>query len=157
MPGKPFTMDNYYSLQTDSVCTNNALPSLGINPTAIAAVVPGYLAGTQMRAAITRNFAGTRTAASACRSYLVGGAVRDRLLGLPVSDRDWVVVGATPEEMLSLGYTPVGKDFPVFLHPQTRRNMRWHAPSARPAPGYTGFEVYADPTSRSSRTCCAAT
>ena len=51
--------------------------------------------------------------------YLVGGAVRDALLGLPVQDRDWVVVGSNPEEMTALGYLPVGKDFPVFLHPDT--------------------------------------
>ena len=51
--------------------------------------------------------------------YKVGGAVHDRLLGLPVNDRDWVVVGATPEQMQALGYLPVGKDFPVFLHPET--------------------------------------
>ena len=54
------------------------------------------------------------------KSYLVGGAVRDGLLGLPVKDRDWVVVGATPAQMLELGYQQVGRDFPVFLHPQTR-------------------------------------
>ena len=53
------------------------------------------------------------------RTYIVGGAVRDRLLGLPVQDHDHVVVGATPEEMLSRGFKPVGKDFPVFLHPET--------------------------------------
>ena len=53
------------------------------------------------------------------QAYVVGGAVRDELLGLPVVDRDWVVVGATPEEMTALGYRPVGKDFPVFLHPET--------------------------------------
>ena len=52
--------------------------------------------------------------------YMVGGAVRDKLLGRPVNDRDWVVVGATPEQMLELGYLPVGRDFPVFLHPETR-------------------------------------
>ena len=51
--------------------------------------------------------------------YLVGGAVRDKLLGLPVMERDWVVVGATPEQMIRLGYKPVGKNFPVFLHPET--------------------------------------
>ena len=51
--------------------------------------------------------------------YLVGGAVRDTLLGLPVKDRDWVVVGATPQELIARGFTPVGRDFPVFLHPQT--------------------------------------
>ena len=52
--------------------------------------------------------------------YMVGGAVRDRLLGRPVNDHDWVVVGATPEQMVAQGYLPVGRDFPVFLHPQTR-------------------------------------
>ena len=54
------------------------------------------------------------------KRYIVGGAVRDALLGLPVADRDWVVVGATPEEMTAAGFRPVGKDFPVFLHPQTQ-------------------------------------
>ncbi|MGE8358317.1 MAG: multifunctional CCA tRNA nucleotidyl transferase/2'3'-cyclic phosphodiesterase/2'nucleotidase/phosphatase, partial [Microvirgula sp.] len=54
------------------------------------------------------------------KTYIVGGAVRDRLLGLPVRDRDWVVVGASPEDMLARGFMPVGRDFPVFLHPQTR-------------------------------------
>src|SRR3546814_1288647 len=53
------------------------------------------------------------------KKYLVGGAVRDRLLGLPVKERDWVVVGSTPEQMQALGYKPVGKDFPVFLDPKT--------------------------------------
>ena len=52
--------------------------------------------------------------------YLVGGAVRDKLLGLPVTERDWVVVGATPDAMLELGYQPVGREFPVFLHPKTK-------------------------------------
>ena len=52
--------------------------------------------------------------------YLVGGAVRDQLLNYPVKEKDWVVVGATPQEMLDLGYQQVGKDFPVFLHPQTK-------------------------------------
>ena len=52
--------------------------------------------------------------------YLVGGAVRDQLLGLPVSERDWVVVGAQPEQLLELGYRPIGRDFPVFLHPETQ-------------------------------------
>ena len=54
------------------------------------------------------------------RIYLVGGAVRDELLGLPVRERDWVVVGARPEELTSQGYKPVGKDFPVFLHPESK-------------------------------------
>ena len=55
--------------------------------------------------------------------YLVGGAVRDQLLGLPIKDRDWVVVGATPEMLLAQGYQQVGKDFPVFLNPETMKNM----------------------------------
>ena len=55
------------------------------------------------------------------RTFRVGGAVRDALLGLPVQDQDWVVVGATPEQMIEAGFLPVGKDFPVFLHPQTRQ------------------------------------
>ena len=56
------------------------------------------------------------------KAYVVGGAVRDRLLGLPANDRDWVVVGATPAQMVAAGYTPVGRDFPVFLHPVTRED-----------------------------------
>ena len=58
------------------------------------------------------------------KTYLVGGAVRDALLGKPVKDRDWVIVGATPEQLLQLGYTAVGKDFPVFLHPQSHEEDR---------------------------------
>lgn len=67
--------------------------------------------------------------------YLVGGAVRDALLGLPIKDKDWVVVGATPQEMLDAGYQQVGRDFPVFLHPQTRKSMRWRVPNANQARG----------------------
>ena len=77
--------------------------------------------------------------------YLVGGAVRDKKLGLPVSERDWVVVGATPEEMLSLGYTPVGKDFPVFLHPDTKEEYALARTERKTGPGYTGFATCADP------------
>jgi tRNA nucleotidyltransferase (CCA-adding enzyme) len=77
--------------------------------------------------------------------YLVGGAVRDRLLGLPVREQDWVVVGATPEEMLSLGYTPVGKDFPVFLHPETKDEYALARTERKTGPGYTGFATCADP------------
>ena len=76
---------------------------------------------------------------------MVGGAVRDALLGLPVNDRDWVVVGATPRADGGAGYLPVGKDFPVFLHPRdAARNTRWRAPSARPRRGYHGFAFHAD-------------
>lgn len=71
--------------------------------------------------------------------YLVGGAVRDKLLGLPVHERDWVVVGATPEQMLNLAYTPVGKDFPVFLHPETKEEYALARTERKTAPGYTGF------------------
>jgi len=77
--------------------------------------------------------------------YLVGGAVRDQLLGLPVKERDWVVVGATPEEMLNLGYKPVGKDFPVFLHPKTHEEYALARTERKISKGYTGFEFYADP------------
>lgn len=77
--------------------------------------------------------------------YPVGGAVRDRLLGLPIQDRDWVVVGATPAEMLALGFKPVGRDFPVFLHPQTHEEYALARTEKKRAPGYKGFEVYASP------------
>ncbi len=77
--------------------------------------------------------------------YLVGGAVRDVLLGLPVQDRDWVVVGSTPEELIALGYLPVGKDFPVFLHPQTREEYALARTERNTARGYRGFAVHAAP------------
>lgn len=77
--------------------------------------------------------------------YLVGGAVRDNLLGLAVKERDWVVVGATPDEMLKLGYRPVGKDFPVFLHPETHEEYALARTERKTAPGYKGFTVQASP------------
>ena len=77
--------------------------------------------------------------------FLVGGAVRDALLGLPVQDRDWVVVGGTAEELASLGFLPVGRDFPVFLHPQTREEYALARTERNTARGYRGFEVYATP------------
>jgi tRNA nucleotidyltransferase (CCA-adding enzyme) len=76
-------------------------------------------------------------------TYLVGGAVRDRLLGLPVQDRDWVVVGATPEALLAAGYQPVGKDFPVFLHPETHEEVALARTERKTAPGYHGFAFHA--------------
>ncbi|EOI3464474.1 multifunctional CCA addition/repair protein [Cronobacter dublinensis] len=79
------------------------------------------------------------------KSYLVGGAVRDALLGLPVKDRDWVVVGATPAEMLELGYQQVGKDFPVFLHPQSHEEYALARTERKSGQGYTGFTCYAAP------------
>ena len=77
--------------------------------------------------------------------YAVGGAVRDELLGLPVSDRDYVVVGSTPEEMERLGYKPVGKDFPVFLHPKTHEEYALARTERKVARGYKGFQVHAAP------------
>ncbi len=77
--------------------------------------------------------------------YLVGGAVRDRLLGLPVTERDWVVVGETPENMEKLGFKRVGKDFPVFLHPQTHEEYALVRTERKVAPGHRGFMVQASP------------
>ena len=77
--------------------------------------------------------------------YLVGGAVRDELLGLPVTEHDWVVVGSTPEEMRSLGYKPVGKDFPVFLHPDSKDEYALARTERKNGRGYYGFEIHADP------------
>ena len=77
--------------------------------------------------------------------YMVGGAVRDALLGLPVQDHDWVVVGATPEELTAQGFLPVGRDFPVFLHPHTREEYALARTERNTARGYRGFEVYAAP------------
>lgn len=73
--------------------------------------------------------------------YLVGGAVRDKLLGLPVKERDWVVVGATSEEMLALSYQQVGDNFPVFLHPETKEEYALARTERKTAPGYKGFSV----------------
>jgi tRNA nucleotidyltransferase (CCA-adding enzyme) len=77
--------------------------------------------------------------------YQVGGAVRDELLGLPVTDRDYVVVGATPEQMERLGFKPVGKDFPVFLHPVTREEHALARTERKTGPGYRGFTIHAAP------------
>ncbi len=79
------------------------------------------------------------------KTYVVGGAVRDRLLGESVNDRDWVVTGASPQDMLDAGYLPVGKDFPVFLHPQTHEEYALARTERKTGPGYHGFEVYAAP------------
>ena len=77
--------------------------------------------------------------------YAVGGSVRDELLGLPVQDRDYVVVGATPEQMLEAGYNPVGADFPVFLHPQTHEEYALARTERKTAPGYKGFVFHTSP------------
>jgi tRNA nucleotidyltransferase (CCA-adding enzyme) len=79
------------------------------------------------------------------KTYVVGGAVRDELLGLPGSDRDHVVVGATPEQMVALGYRPVGKDFPVFLHPDTQEEYALARTERKTAPGYHGFVFHTSP------------
>jgi len=79
------------------------------------------------------------------KTFLVGGAVRDALLGLSGSDRDWVVVGSTPEAMVQAGFTPVGKDFPVFLHPRTHEEYALARTERKTAPGYKGFVVHASP------------
>ncbi len=79
------------------------------------------------------------------RIYLVGGAVRDELLGLPVRERDWVVVGATPEQMTARGYRPVGKDFPVFLHPHTAEEYALARTERKTGPGYHGFSTRFSP------------
>jgi tRNA nucleotidyltransferase (CCA-adding enzyme) len=77
--------------------------------------------------------------------YLVGGAVRDELLGLPVTERDWCVVGATPDELRSLAYRQVGKDFPVFLHPETGEEYALARTERKTGPGYHGFEFHSSP------------
>lgn len=79
------------------------------------------------------------------QAYLVGGAVRDALMGLRNQDHDWVVVGATPQQMLDLGYVAVGQDFPVFLHPQTKEEYALARTERKTAPGYRGFAVHSAP------------
>jgi tRNA nucleotidyltransferase (CCA-adding enzyme) len=79
------------------------------------------------------------------KTYVVGGAIRDELLGLPVQDHDHVVVGATPDDMLARGFTPVGKDFPVFLHPETHEEYALARTERKTAPGYKGFVFHAAP------------
>lgn len=79
------------------------------------------------------------------KTYLVGGSVRDELLGLPVKDHDYVVVGATPAQLVQMGYRPVGKDFPVFLHPETHEQYALARTERKISRGYKGFEIYATP------------
>ncbi len=79
------------------------------------------------------------------KTFLVGGAVRDQLLNYPVTEKDWVVIGETPESMLSNDFQQVGKDFPVFLHPKTREEYALARTERKTAVGYTGFKVYSDP------------
>ena len=77
--------------------------------------------------------------------YAVGGAIRDELLGVPVVDRDYVVVGATPEQMVAQGYRPVGKDFPVFLHPDTHEEYALARTERKTSAGYHGFQFFYAP------------
>ena len=77
--------------------------------------------------------------------YLVGGAVRDKILGIPVKDRDYLVVGSTPQEMIELGYKPIGKNFPVFLHPKTNEEYALARTEKKIGKGYHGFEFYTSP------------
>jgi len=84
-------------------------------------------------------------ATSGMQIFMVGGAVRDALLGLPVQDRDWVIVGGTPEVVTAQGFTPVGKDFPVFLHPDTREEYALARTERKTARGYRGFIIYTSP------------
>ncbi|MCK4674498.1 MAG: multifunctional CCA tRNA nucleotidyl transferase/2'3'-cyclic phosphodiesterase/2'nucleotidase/phosphatase, partial [Gammaproteobacteria bacterium] len=79
------------------------------------------------------------------KTYLVGGAVRDELLGYPYKEKDWVVVGATAQQMLDAGYQQVGKDFPVFLHPKTKEEHALARTERKTSAGYKGFEVHASP------------
>jgi len=79
------------------------------------------------------------------KAYVVGGAVRDQLMGAPSNDRDWVVVGATPAEMVAAGFTPVGRDFPVFLHPRTREEYALARTERKSRAGYHGFVFHAEP------------
>ncbi len=80
------------------------------------------------------------------KAYVVGGAVRDALLGRASADKDWVVVGATPEQMIAANFIPVGRDFPVFLHPQTKEEYALARTERKTAPGYHGFTFHADAT-----------
>jgi len=80
------------------------------------------------------------------QTYLVGGAVRDALMGLPVRDRDWVVVGSSAQAMVDVGFVPVGRDFPVFLHPTSKEEYALARTERKTAPGYRGFAIHADPS-----------
>ena len=79
------------------------------------------------------------------KTYLVGGAVRDKILGIPVSDKDYLVVGSSPEEMVKLGFKPIGKNFPVFLHPKTKEEYALARTEKKVGKGYHGFKFYTSP------------
>src|SRR5690606_10112449 len=86
--------------------------------------------------------AGIDKAVEGLQVYVVGGAVRDHLLGLPAGDHDWVVVGSTPEEMARRGFLPVGGDFPVFLHPVSKEEYALARTERKSGRGYKGFTFY---------------
>ena len=86
-----------------------------------------------------------RRSGTPVKIYRVGGSVRDELLGLAIADRDWVVVGATPEILIASGYKPVGRDFPVFLHPETREEYALARTERKHGHGYRGFEFFVSP------------
>ena len=112
---------------------------------ALAARDAGVDRGRRSRNRIPAPVRTLRLIAPSMQAYVVGGAVRDELLGLPVVDRDWVVVGATPEDMTAAGYKPVGRDFPVFLHPGTHEEYALARTERKSGRGYKGFTVYTAP------------
>src|SRR5471032_3305959 len=101
--------------------------------------------GNRKGAQARRRYAGISIAVTRMQIYVVGGAVRDALLGRTFKDHDYVVVGATPEDMLAQGFRPVGKDFPVFLHPQTQEEYALARTERKTAPGYKGFVFHTSP------------
>lgn len=108
-------------------------------------VIGGRARPRVMRGLKRRKLSGTGRYTAHMRVYKVGGAVRDALMGLESHDHDWVVVGATPEQMTALGYTPVGLDFPVFLHPETHEEHALARTERKTGRGYAGFTVFASP------------
>ena len=109
-------------------------------PLTVCACVLVYRQQANLRTQYGRQVGGNRP----MKTFLVGGAVRDQLLGRPVKERDFVVVGATREDLLGRGFIQVGKDFPVFLHPQTREEYALARTERKTAPGHKGFIVHAD-------------
>ena len=140
LPGKLMTRDNLLSMRVDSVC-NCPFPAVfGGSPRAIEDTVPAYLSP---KGETDPYF--DPTPAPPVKIYRVGGSVRDELLGQPVTDRDYVVVGATPETLIALGFQPVGRDFPVFLHPQTHEEYALARTERKEGRGHQGFVFHADP------------
>src|SRR6185312_14723019 len=139
LPGKLLTRDNLASLSVPAVCAAPFPAVFGVEPTPFAALAPSWLGPGAARSEydVFRARVG--------RVYEVGGAVRDALLGRAIADRDFVVVGATPEMMMASGYRPVGNDFPVFLHPDTHEEHALARTERKHGTGYRGFEFFASP------------